>query len=426
MLLLSVDKTQTSTGPVTASGQVITYQIVITNTGNISLNGVSATESYPGSGTGTLSDFTESISPANSILDVGETWTYTASYTVTQADIDANIPLINTIRVVSAEVPGPTIDDVSTLVSGTASLSVEKTKTSPAPITNAGQSIIYDIVLTNTGTRSITGVDADEIYPGAGTGSMGAARESISYNGILDVGETWTYRVTYVVTQADIDAGADLINTVRVVTNEVPGPTIATAVTPVEGSSSMTVVKTQTSNDVINSPGQVITYQIVVTNTGTTNLTNVVAVEDFPGDGAGNLSSPVESLSPNGILNVNETWTYTADYTVTQADLNTGRDLVNIISVTTTEITTPVSDEVTTEVEGRAGINIDKEVDIDEISAPGVLTYTITVENTGTVSLTNVVVTDPFASTGPTLTGGDIANTGCARRRRDLDLYCNI
>ena len=359
-----------------------------------------------------MSEAVESILPDNDILDVGETWTYTASYIVTQADIDANIPLINTISVESDEVPGPRTDDVSTPVGGTATISVEKIQTTDAPITDAGQLIVYRIVLTNTGTRSITGVDADEIYPGAGTGLLGAATESISNNGILDVGETWTYRASYRVTQADIDAGANLINTISVVTNEVPRPTTDTVETPVVGTSSMTVVKTQTSTDIITSPGQIITYQIVVTNTGTTSLTNVVAAEDYPGDGAGNLSSPIESVSTNGILNVNETWTYTAEYTVTQADLNTGEDLVNIISVTDPEIPRPVTDEVITEVEGSAELTIEKEVNIDEISAPGILTYTITVENTGTINLTNVVLTDPFATNGPTLTGGDIANPG--------------
>ena len=42
---------------------------------------------------------------------------------------------------------------------------------------------------------------------------------------------------------------------------------------------------------------------------------------------------------------------------VTQADLNAGDDLVNIISVTTTEIPTPERDEVITKVEYTAGLN---------------------------------------------------------------------
>jgi hypothetical protein len=47
-------------------------------------------------------DPVESISQ-NGILEVGETWTHIATYTVTQADIDAGIPLVNTISVVSVK-----------------------------------------------------------------------------------------------------------------------------------------------------------------------------------------------------------------------------------------------------------------------------------------------------------------------------------
>ena len=46
--------------------------------------------------------------------------------------------------------------------------------------------------------------------------------------------------------------------------------------------------------------------------------------------------------------------------------------------------TDPAEDDATTSVSQDADLTIEKDVDIDEISAPGVLTYTITVENTGT------------------------------------------
>jgi len=43
---------------------------------------------------------------------------------------------------------------------------------------------------------------------------------------------------------------------------------------------------------------------------------------------AGDINNP-------GVLDVGETWTYTATYTVTQNDINAGTDLVNIAVVDT-------------------------------------------------------------------------------------------
>jgi hypothetical protein len=59
--------------------------------------------------------------------------------------------------------------------------------------------------------------------------------------GVLDVGETWTYSATYAATQADINAGADLVNTASVVSTEVPGPTTDDATTTITQSASLTV-----------------------------------------------------------------------------------------------------------------------------------------------------------------------------------------
>ncbi|MBK7221668.1 MAG: hypothetical protein IPH94_10175 [Saprospiraceae bacterium] len=48
----------------------------------------------------------------------------------------------------------------------------------------------------------------------------------------MNIGETWTYTISYTATQADIDAGANLVNTASVTTTQVPGPTTDTATTP--------------------------------------------------------------------------------------------------------------------------------------------------------------------------------------------------
>ena len=74
-----------------------------------------------------------------------------------------------------------------------------------------------------------------------------------------------------------------------------------------------------------------------------------MATETYPGLGAGTLSSETESISVNGILNVNETWTYTATYTTTLADVYDASTLINTISVDTEEAG-PVEDIETTPV----------------------------------------------------------------------------
>ena len=102
-----------------------------------------------------------------------------------------------------------------------------------------------------------------------------------------------------------------------------------------------------------------------------------------------------------------ETWVYSATYDATQDDINLGDDLVNTASVVSTEVLGPTTDDATTTITQDAALTVDKIVDLLNISAPATLTYTITVDNTGNVDITNVVVTDDLATSPATFVGGD-------------------
>src|SRR5258707_8648052 len=117
-MTLTITTTQTSgPNPATAKGQVLGYTIVVHNTGKTTQGGVTVTDTLPGGATGTLSGPVETLT-ANGIFEPNETWTYTGSYTVTQANIDAGTSLVNTAHVVTTQVPGPTNATVTTPVAG--------------------------------------------------------------------------------------------------------------------------------------------------------------------------------------------------------------------------------------------------------------------------------------------------------------------
>ncbi|MCL4201928.1 MAG: hypothetical protein KJ000_05495, partial [Pirellulaceae bacterium] len=66
--------------------ETITYTFEVTNTGNVTLTNLSLSDSLLAEGD---LEYVSGDSDEDGDLDVGETWVFTASYTLTQADIDA-------------------------------------------------------------------------------------------------------------------------------------------------------------------------------------------------------------------------------------------------------------------------------------------------------------------------------------------------
>ena len=110
----SVEKLQSGgPNPVTLTGDVIEYTITVTNTGTIDLTDVVATDTLPDGTVVVLSNPQESMA-ADGVLEVGESWVYETTYTVSADDISASATLTNMVSVEVAELPDPEVDSVDT------------------------------------------------------------------------------------------------------------------------------------------------------------------------------------------------------------------------------------------------------------------------------------------------------------------------
>jgi uncharacterized repeat protein (TIGR01451 family) len=148
-------------------------------------------------------------------LDVGETWTYSATYTLAQADVDNAAGVINGVEnavvAVANDPQGtPAVQDTGTDLIATTTIPASPTLTidkrlQPVPAQTTplalGQVVIYEYVVTNTGNVTITGVNVTETaFNGTGTAPVPAPGGTTLAPGAQTI---WT--ASYTVTQADID-----------------------------------------------------------------------------------------------------------------------------------------------------------------------------------------------------------------------------
>jgi len=164
--------TLTKTADVTTDleeGDTVTYTYVATNTGNLTLRDVNITDVH--NGTGTLS----AITPVSVDLAPTESQTFTATYVVTQDDIDAGVPITNTATAAATPPSG-------TYVPATADESVTPDAFAPeldlvkaADVTTGlaiGDVVTYTYTVTNTGNVTVNNISVTDVH--AGTAPLSA------------------------------------------------------------------------------------------------------------------------------------------------------------------------------------------------------------------------------------------------------------
>ncbi|KZE89663.1 DUF7507 domain-containing protein [Microbacterium sp. TNHR37B] len=392
---LSVVKSATPSEPAFFTvGREITYSFVATNTGNVTLTDVSIVEGEF-TGSGTLSP----VAPASvASLAPGAQATFTATYVVTQADVDAG-GVTNTATGTGVPPTGPPIESPPTSVEipsdPAPALSLVKSASS-APITAAGDVLTYTFRVTNTGNVTMTGIAIDE-GTFTGTGELSPVTCPDGAASLLP-GASVDCEATYVVTQADVDAGS-VENTATATGTPPDGPPVetppSTVIVEIDPQPGLTVVKSVAPLDTDEFvAGAVLEYRFVVTNTGNVTVTDVVVSEDdFTGTGE---LSAVEC--PTDVLAPGDQITCTASYTVTQADVDAG-SVTNTASVGGNTPGGPPIDSppstVTVPSLDAPAIALVKSADVSNISKVGQrVTYSFLVTNTGNTSLTDVVITE--------------------------------
>ena len=395
---LEISKTADTTAvssPI-AAGDQITYTITARNLGLLGLTNVTIADSIiPSANISLISGDVNS----DSILDANEVWQWQGIYTVAQSDIDTNGggdgDIDNTVTVNVDELP-PLTESVEVPVTQVPVFTV--TKVVDQALIAAPATLNYVIEVSNTGNQTLSAVVVSDTLPDGSAATLTGPVSDTGQAGLLDPGEVWQYTTSFNATQADIDAGANLSNTVSVVAAETgTTPQSATAETEVTSEPQFTVTKT-VDDDLIAAPAT-LNYTITVENTGNVSLTGVTPTDTLPDGTTGTLTGPVADTGTTGVLDVAETWTYNIAYPVDQATVDVGAVLTNRIDVVTNETgTTPISDEAATEIERDPAFTIAKTVDQNVISAPGTLTYNMELVNTGNVSLTNIVISDQLAN----------------------------
>ncbi|WP_188443089.1 DUF7507 domain-containing protein, partial [Planktosalinus lacus] len=441
-----VKESEIDSGDCTQVGDVITYTFTVTNQGNVTLSDVVMTDPLAGLSAIT---FVGGDTNTDGNLDIDEVWTYTATYAVTQEDIDTG-EVENQATAVAEAPNGDEVNDLSgsSIETDDATINelcqdasiaiVKESEIDSGDCTQVGDVITYTFTVTNQGNVTLSDVVVTD--PLVGLSAITFVGGDTNTDGNLDIDEVWTYTATYAVTQEDIDAG-EVENQATAVAeapngdevNDLSGSSIETddaTITELCQDAAIAIVKeSEIDSGDCTQVGDVITYTFTVTNQGNVTLSDVVVTDPLAGLSA--ITFVGGDTNTDGNLDIDEVWTYTATYAVTQEDIDTGEvenqatavaeapngDEVNDLSGSSIE----TDDPTVTELCQDAAIALVKtgvfNGEGDCAAIGDTITYTFEVSNQGYVTISDVNVSDPlFEAPNPVVdiqfVDGDVNNNG--------------
>jgi uncharacterized repeat protein (TIGR01451 family) len=357
-----------------AVGDTITYTYAVTNTGPDPVTGIQVNDNLIPSA---------DISCPSTTLAGGASENCTATYTVTQADVD-NGSVTNTATTTATSVSNETLTSAPSSVTvyasdATSSLSLTKSVSPSTPAYGAAGDVIdYNFLVTNTGTTTESNIAINDAL----------VSNAVCPDSSLAPGAFETCTGSYTVAQADVDAGSvtntatasgtnpqDMTETSNSSTVTVPGSNYV---------SSLSLVKS-TSSGGYASAGDTVGYSYDVTNTGTTTLSGIAVSDNL----IAGVSCPDASLAP-GASEI-----CTGTYTVTAADITNGSVTNTATASATDPFAAAISSNSSSVTVDRTLFGIEKSTTSSGYGAAGdTIPYTYVLTNGTPGTLSNIVVTD--------------------------------
>lgn len=346
------------------TGGSVTYTYTVTNPGDDPLSSVSVSDNacapvaYAGGDDG------------DSVLEVGETWTFTCT-TALAADT------INTAAAEGADSNGGTVSDADTESVNVINPSLSVAKAASSALINSGDTVTYTITVANTGDDPLTNVSVDDGLAGC---ALSGPSGDTGGDSVLGVGETWTYTCSVALT-------ADTTNTAGVTAEDSLGNTVSGSEDEfVDVRPTVTLDKSPNPAS-LPEPGGVFTYTLTITNTSSETVTITSLSDTNPLSaacnalvgatlGAGAFASCTYTVSQTDV----GAYPNTADVEVQDDENNTATDSASASVAVTDEL---------------PGISVDKSADPTSLNEPGGnVTFTVAVTNSSVESVTLTALSD--------------------------------
>ncbi len=324
---IDADITDAADVPVVGSGSTVTWTYVVTNTGQTPINNVAVTDDagtpgVPGD------DFTPTFSGGdtngNNVLDLNETWTYSATGTAIDGTY-TNKATVNGVSTTGIDVMDM---DNSNYVGIAPSIDIEKLTNgfqadnagdADVPTIQAGETVTWTYIVTNNGTDPLTNVTVTDNQIGAISNIIS---RSINSDNTLDPNEVWTYTATGTAIDGNYVNIADVVGTGSDGTTVVDDAD-ASRYVGFQNNPAIDIEKATNGSDAdvtgtgpVVPVGQAVTFTFVVTNVGDVPLRNVAVIDDngTPADTSDDIVPTFTGGDTNsdGQLDLTEVWTYTA------------------------------------------------------------------------------------------------------------------
>jgi len=388
-----------------AVADMIHYSYLVTNSGNVPLAGPFSVADDRA---------TDESCPVTASLDPGESITCSASYAITQADLDAG-SVTNTATASGSYGGNPVNsapDDETVTADQSPALTILKSAV-PATYAAVGDVIGYSYLVTNSGNVTLAGpftVDDDL-----------AADESCPATGTLPPGDTLTCTASYAITQTDLDLGS-VTNTATATNGVVTSLSDEETVTAVQSAAIEMIKQISVDGGVSwqdgdTPPGPALVsgtdpqFRLTMTNLGNVTLDNLSLTDsDFDTSGCALPASlaPTDSFScvlaaPWALGQHTDTATASGEFGGTAYSDADDANYLGTLPVVTDPAVTKSGDPATAAV-------------------GDTVTFTVIVSNAGPGDAEGVVVVDPIpafldislisiAPTNPAITIGISGNT---------------